>query len=111
MHYTIHAHGFELTEEFKGYTERRLNFALSWAAGMVTKVDVRCTDENGPRGGFGNRCTLHIHLAGGDDLVVKDVQPDICTAIDRAADRAGRSLARKIQRKHKFRNETLRQFG
>ena len=39
-------------------------------------------------------------LAGLPDLVVEDIEADLYVAIDRAADRAGRTLVRKIDRRH-----------
>lgn len=110
MQLDIQTHGIPLTAELQAYIERRLHFALSWAEYHIRRVEVRCTDENGPRGGIGNRCSLHLRLQRGDELIIKDIQASIHSAIERAVDRASRTLARKLQRQQDFRNMSHRQL-
>lgn len=104
MQLEIQTHGIALTAKLQAYIERRLRFALSWAAYHIRRIEVRCIDENGPRGGIGNRCTLHLRLQRGDELIIKDIQANIWSAIERAVDRASRTLARKLRRQQDFRN-------
>jgi len=53
---------------------------------------------NGPRGGVDKRCYLQVMLAGLSEVVIADIEADLYVAIDRAIDRAGRTVARKIER-------------
>ncbi|MFA7270433.1 MAG: hypothetical protein WC073_13930 [Sterolibacterium sp.] len=48
MRIEIQASGFDLTDALRDHTERRLQFALSWASDDVRKVLVRRSDINGP---------------------------------------------------------------
>lgn len=98
MRIDIQASGFELTDGLRQHTERRLQFALSWASHDVRKVMVRLSDINGPRGGNDKRCRIQIPLPRTPDIVIEDTESDLYVAIDRAAERAERSLARQLER-------------
>ena len=98
MRIEIQASGFELIEALRQHTERRLQFALNWASREVRTVNVRLAAIDGSRGGSGKRCRIRIVLAGGQDLVVEDTEAELRVAIERAADRAGRTLARQLER-------------
>jgi len=56
------------------------------------------SDINGPRGGVDKRCQLRIVLAGMPDVVIQDTEANLYVAIDRASNRAGRTLVRKLDR-------------
>ena len=59
---------------------------------------MRLSDINGPHGGADKRCHLQVVLAGLPDVVVEDTEADLYVAIDRATDRAGRTVVRRIDR-------------
>jgi ribosome-associated translation inhibitor RaiA len=59
---------------------------------------MRLSDINGPRGGADKRCHVRVVLDGLHDVVIEDIEADLYVAIDRATDRAGRTLVRKIDR-------------
>jgi len=99
MRIDIQASGFKLTDGLRAHAERRLQFALSWAVHDVRKVMVRLSDINGPRGGNDKRCYIQIPIPGRPDVVIEDTEPDLYLAIDRAADRIERSVARRLERK------------
>jgi putative sigma-54 modulation protein len=105
MHIDIQARGFDLTEGLREHTERRLQFALSWASNEVRAVRVCLSDLNGPRGGNDKRCRIQIPMVGTPNVVVEDAQADLYVAIDRAADRTERAMARRLGRLHEHRHE------
>jgi putative sigma-54 modulation protein len=96
MNINIQARGFELTEGLREHTQRRLKGAFDWASDEVNTIHVRFSDINGPRGGNDKRCLIHIPIPGKTDVVVQDVESDLYLAIDKAADRMERVLARKL---------------
>ena len=98
MRIEIQTRGFELTAGLREHAERRLQFALSWAGNEVRAVRVSLFDVNGPRGGNDKRCRIQIPLSGSPNVVVEDAEADLYVAIDRAADRAERTLARRLGR-------------
>ena len=64
---------------------------------------VRLSDINGPRGGRDKRCRLHLVMPGRANVVIEDTRADLYTAIDCAADRAARTVARKLARLRSYR--------
>ena len=96
MRIDIKASGFDLTEGLREHTQRRLQFALGWANHDVRAVSVRLSDINGPRGGRDKRCRIQVPFAGTRNVVIEDTEADLYVAIDRAVDRAGRTLARRV---------------
>ncbi len=98
MQIDIQARGFELTEGLRTRAERRLRFALGSASGRVHSVVMRLADENGPRGGLDKRCTIRANLPGTPPVVIEQQETDLYVAIDRAADRAGRAVSRRLEK-------------
>jgi len=98
MQIDIQARTFSLTDALRSYTERRLRFALTCCDHHIQRVAIRLSDINGSRGGKDKRCHLQVMLAGLPDVVIEDIETDLYVAIDRAVDRAGRTVVRKIDR-------------
>jgi ribosomal subunit interface protein len=99
MQIDIQALNFALTQGLRGHIERRLAFALSTRDEQIQRIRVRLTDINGPKGGEDMCCHIQVTLNGLPDVVVKDVEADLYTAIDRAADRTGRTVSRQLDRR------------
>jgi putative sigma-54 modulation protein len=102
MKLEIRTHGIELTESLRAQAEKRLGFGLDWTRHEVSKVMLRLSDINGPRGGNDKRCQLRIPLPGMRDIVIEDTDADLHIAIDRAIDRAARTLERRLSRRREF---------
>ncbi len=100
MQIDIQARDFSLTDALRSHAERRLRFALTRCDDRIQRIVMRLSDINGPRGGADKRCHLQVVLAGLPDVVIEDIEADLYVAIDRATDRAGRTLVRKIHRQH-----------
>ena len=98
MKIDIQSRGFSLTDALHRYTQRRLHFVMSYCSGHINQVVVRLSDVNGPRGGADKCCHIRIVLAGIPNVVVEDTEVDMYAAIDRACDRARRTVVRKIDR-------------
>jgi len=98
MQIAIQARNFTLTDALRSHAERRLRFALACCNDRIHRVVMRLSDINGPRGGDDKRCHLQVMLAGMADVVIEDIEADLYVAIDRATDRAGRTVVRQIDR-------------
>lgn len=96
MRIDIKTRGFTLTDGIRARVERRVRFALGARSGQVQSVVVRLADENGPRGGVDKRCTIRANLPGSPPVIIGQQEPDLYIAIGRAADRAGRAIARQL---------------
>ena len=99
MKLMIAGRGLKLRQDFQEYADRRLRFALGRFASEIDRVDVRLSDENGTRGGQDKRCRIVARLHAAGPIVVDDLDGDLRTVLDRAADRMGRSVARSLERK------------
>ena len=98
MQIKIQAQGFDLTDDLREHTERHLRFALGWADDYLRQVSVHLSNENGPHGGKDQRCRIQIGFSSAPNVVIEDIEADGYVAIDRAADRAGRSVAHRLER-------------
>lgn len=99
MQIDIKTHHFPLSEALRSHAERRLHFALACCDDHIQRIVMRLSDINGPRGGADKRCRLQVVLDGLPDVLVEDIEADLYVAIDRATDRAKRTLVRKIDRR------------
>ncbi|EXI66760.1 MAG: ribosomal subunit interface protein [Candidatus Accumulibacter adjunctus] len=108
MQITIHARNIDVDGAVREHVQRRLHFALGWAQQHLGRVSVVLSDLNGPRGGADKCCRLRCALPGTPEMVIEDTQADLATAIDRVADRAGRTLARRLARERDSRHARAR---
>lgn len=98
MQIDIQARNFSLTSALRGHIKRRLGFALSSRDDHIQRIVVRLSDINGPRGGDDKCCHIQVVLPHMPDVVIEDIENDLYIAIDRAADRAGRTVGRRLTR-------------
>ena len=98
MQIDIQSRGFSLTSALLGYSQRRVHSAMAYISGHVDRVVIRLSDVNGPRGGVDKCCRIQVALAGIPDVVVEDTEFNMYAAIDRAIDRARRTVVRKVDR-------------
>ena len=96
MNIEIHGQHVTLSQTLKAHIEQKLQFSLNRFEQHISKVCVSLADVNGPRGGLDKQCTLQVSLAKMSDVVIKDTQITLSLAVDRARQRAGRSVTRKI---------------
>jgi ribosomal subunit interface protein len=88
----------EMNEALRAHVERRLSFALGRFGDRVGRVMVRFSDINGHRGGVDKRCQIDVDLLLVRGVRAEDTDADLFIAVDRAADRAARSIARAMER-------------
>jgi putative sigma-54 modulation protein len=88
----------ELSQTLKSHIQQKLQFSLNWFEQHICKIYISLADVNGPRGGVDKQCTLQLFLANMNDIVIKDTQATLSLAVDRAIQRAGRSVACKVDR-------------
>ena len=97
MQIDIQTRNFPLTDALRSHIKRRLGFALSTIEFHIHRVLVWLSDINGPRGGADKRCHIQVVLTNLPDVVIKDTETDLYMAIDRAADRAGRTSKLRLE--------------
>ena len=98
MQIHIQALNIALSNANRRHIERRLGFALSVHDDHIFKVNVRLSDINGPRGGEDKCCQIQVVMPKLADVFIEDTEAELTTAINRAADRTGRTVARQLDR-------------
>ena len=95
----VHSKGLSVSGPIRAYLERRLGSALGRLAPRVRNVRALLADQNGPRGGEDKSCRLQVRSRVG--LVqVEERHHDLYAAIDLAAERVRRTLARALEREN-----------
>ena len=94
MQINIQARQFSLTDALRRHAEWRLRFALTYFDNRI--------HGDGTRGGKDKRCHIQVVLKGLPDVVIEDTEADLYIAIDRATDRAGRTIERRLTRQREF---------
>jgi ribosomal subunit interface protein len=105
MNIAIQSNGLVLTDSLRAYVHRRLETSLGWA--LTRRLAVWLSDINGPRGGRDKRCKIQISLDHGKTIVIEDTEEDLYAAIDLAADRADRALARQLAKGRAFTHDKV----
>jgi len=100
MNIQIRAIGIPPTEALSAHIERRMAFALSRFYARMDRIVVRFSDLNGPKGGQDKVCQVGFTLRGMAPEIVEAKDADLYLAIDLAAAKAGRRMARLIERSH-----------
>lgn len=98
MKITIRSKLSEVDQSVREHIKRRLQFSLGRLATRIAQVRVRIADLNGPRGGVDKTCRIDVAVHRGPDVFIEDRDAELLAVIDRAAQRAGRAVARTIER-------------
>lgn len=99
MHIQIHSDDFALTDGLREHIVRRLSYSLNHGVDLISRIVVRLADVNGPKGGVDKCCGIEVRLKGRSAITIDDTQTDLYLAIDRAAERTGRTLNRRITKR------------
>jgi len=91
----------EVTEVLRTRVERRLRFALSRFGERIGRVLLRFSDTNGLGGDVDKRCQINVGLTP-KSVEVEHIDADLFVALDRAADRASRAVARALDREREW---------
>src|SRR5215468_11301513 len=91
------AMGFQLTDAIQAHVEERIERALGFAKGLVSRVTTRVEDVNANRGGVDKRCQIIAFVNGQEPVVAQDVKTDLYSAIDSAASRIRNGVLRKVR--------------
>ncbi|MBL8301013.1 MAG: HPF/RaiA family ribosome-associated protein [Rhodanobacteraceae bacterium] len=91
-----------LTTAIRNYAQRRLHTALGRYRESLEAVYIQLADVNGPRGGIDKHCVIEVRRPARAPIIVRERDADLYVAIDRAADRVDRAVARRIARSRTF---------
>ena len=108
MRIGINFRGIALTEAIRQYAHLRLATALGRYRQALRSVRLSLTDINGPRGGVDKQCLIEVSVPALIPIVVRERDADLYVAIDRAADRVDRAVARRLARGRMHDSRSLR---
>jgi ribosome-associated translation inhibitor RaiA len=96
MQVRVRGRHVDMSEPFRGYAERRVQFAIGAFERRLDHIDVCVDDINGPRGGVDKSCVLKVSLKSGGTVLVRGADADVYSAVDRAAARIKSALGRRL---------------
>ena len=96
MNIQIRERNVDVSEVLRSHVVRRLGFALSRFGERIGRVTVRFSD-GGNGGGVDKRCQINVGLRP-KSVRVEDTDIDLFVAVDNAANRVSRSVARALER-------------
>jgi len=99
MELVVKARNLVESSKLRHYVQKRLSFAFDRHENYILRVEVRLEDINGPKGGKDKQCKIQIILNGFGNVNVAHLDSDIHSAIDKAATKAFRSIASRIERR------------
>ena len=78
---------------------RRLTSSIGPFGSLVSDVEVRVGDVNGPRGGVDKACTIKVTLTGLPSVVVEQRDASLRNAMEAALSRTEHAVRRAMQRR------------
>lgn len=97
MRIHIRERNLEVSKDLRAHVERRLSFALGRFGDGIGRVTVRFSEINGRGGGVDKRCQIDVDLRP-RNVREEDTDVNVFAAVDHAADRLARSVARALER-------------
>ena len=98
MHIDIQSRSHQVNGSLLEHVVQRVRHLLSDARDHVRNVKVRLFDVNGPLGSQDKRCVVQVKLNHLPLVVTEETQADLQVAVDRALNRAGRTVKRRLER-------------
>ena len=108
MNISVRGRHLAVSEVLKAYAVRRLTFSLGSFDSLVSDVEVRVDDENGPRGGVDKTSVITAVLRPIGTLIARARHADAYSAIDRAAVRIRALLVRRRTRARRLDRRPVR---
>lgn len=108
MNISIRGRHLGISEALRAYAERRLTFSIGSFGSLVSDVDIRVGDVNGPRGGVDKTCLITAVLQPIGTLIAHGRHSNVYSAIDRAAVRIRALTVRYLKRRTRARRTDRR---
>jgi len=107
MEVEIRSQNLHVDEAIKTHVERRMEFALEQFNSWISHVLVHLEDVNGPRRGIDKQCRILVSIKGGKTIKVEDIDVDMISVVNRAADRVGQVVGREVDRRREKKADGL----
>lgn len=97
MNTYIYGNNLNINDTLRNFIKDKASVSFSRFNYLVSKVEVRITDENGPKGGEDKSCLVRITSHHLQDIVIKSRDKDSYASISQAFHRAKQTLARRLK--------------
>jgi len=97
MEIEVRFRDLKASEALRHHTVRRLEMALDRFADELTRVVVRLSDVNGPKGGVDKRCHLTLKGPRVGVLTVHQLSAEVTSAVGMACGIACRMVGREVE--------------
>jgi len=98
MRIEIQARNVSLSSRLRRQAEDRIRAALTRFDARIMRVSLWLSDVNGPKGGTDKTCQVQIVMNGKPDVVIEETRETLYVAINRALERAGQVVVRRLDR-------------
>jgi ribosome-associated translation inhibitor RaiA len=98
MRLQIRRRNLEVSPELRGSIERRLRFVLGRFGSRIGHVTVYLAECKSAHGTMGKRCRIVVRLLRSDEVSIDDTDEDLGAVVNRAMERVGPSVRRKLER-------------
>ncbi|MCL5745688.1 MAG: HPF/RaiA family ribosome-associated protein [Acidobacteria bacterium] len=98
MRLHIRSKNFSLTDALREQVRSRLAFALARFRKRIKNITASLIDLNGRKGGVDKQCRLIVQLLPNRTVTIEETDSNVSAAIARAADRAGHTVSRTLER-------------
>jgi len=93
------------TDELRRHAERMVHFALSRFSPSIGLVTVDLRDSLPAPDELDRTCRIDVHLVPSGSVIVEATQKDNSSAIDQAAECAGRAVRRALDRQRNWQSD------
>ena len=101
MKIEIQAEGMNASAGLRRFVRRRIDFAFSTRSAEVSRVFVHVSDGSEANGSPRKRCLVQVSMPDMPDVIVENCEPNLYVAVHRSVDRAGWTVARKLERQRR----------
>ncbi|MFK8010496.1 MAG: HPF/RaiA family ribosome-associated protein [Marinicellaceae bacterium] len=102
MNTYIYMNDLENNSEIRSFINHKVKTTLKRFNYLIKKIEIRITDENGPKGGDDKNCMVYIKTDLFPEIVINGVKPDAYASVSDAVLRAKRTLARRVKQTRSY---------
>ena len=92
----------EKNSKLEDFIQNKIKKSLKRFNNIIKKVEVRLTDENGPKGGDDKSCMIYIKTDQFAEIVVNSTRSDSYASVSNTVIRAKRTIARRLKQSRSY---------
>jgi len=97
MNTYIYMNDIEKNLDLRNFINLKVKTSLKRFKYLIKTIEVRISDENGPKGGDDKSCMIYIKTDLFPEIIISGVNADTHAVVSRTILRAKRTLARRVK--------------